>query len=161
MAACAPACRVRHLLFTVLLFCVQLSPVSWLLGLVILLTMCLAPSLETIILPSPERGSSSPGGSHYGPFSDLFFMPFSNTLLETMLEPLDAILVSVGCHFVSILGALGHKNEVRNASPSSTGQTPKFAYSCTLFTIFMIPKAVKNESKSSRKARGRYKDKGQ
>ena len=53
-----------------------------------------------------------------------FFVSFSNTLLETILEPLDAILVHFGCHFVSILDAPGHKNEVRNASPSSTGQTP-------------------------------------
>ena len=93
-------------------------------GIGILLTMCLALGLERSILPSPGGVSSFPVGSHYGPFSDLFFMPFSNTLLETMLEPLDAILVSFGCHFVSILGAPGHKNEVRNASPSSRGQTP-------------------------------------
>ena len=93
-------------------------------GIGILLTMCLALGLPTSILPSPGLLTSSPVGFHYGPFSDFFFMPFSNTLLETMLEPLDAILVSFGCHFVSILGALGYKNEVRNAFPSSTGQTP-------------------------------------
>ena len=93
-------------------------------GIGILLTMCLALGLERIILPPPGLGYSSRMGSHYGPFSDPFFRPFSDTLLETMLEPLDAILVPVGCNFVSILGAQGHKNEVRNASPSSTGQTP-------------------------------------
>ena len=93
-------------------------------GIGILLTMCLALGLATSILPSPGLGFSSRMGSHYGPFSDPFFRPFSNTLLETMLEPLDAILVPVGCHFISILAAQGHKNEVRNASPSSRGQTP-------------------------------------
>ena len=114
---------VCHLLFTVLLFCIAVC-CQLVTGIGILLTMCLALGLERSILPSPGGVSSFPVGSHYGPFSDLFFMPFSNTLLETMLEPLDAILVSFGCHFVSILGAPGHKNEVRNASPSSTGQTP-------------------------------------
>ena len=93
-------------------------------GIGILLTMCLALGLERSILPSPGLVYSSPVGSHYGPFSDPFFRPFSNTLLETMLEPLDAILVSFACHFISILDAPGHKNEVRNASPSSRGQTP-------------------------------------
>ena len=93
-------------------------------GIGILLTMCLALGLATSILPSPGLGFSSRMGSHYGPFSDPFFRPFSNTLQETMLEPLDAILVPVACHFISILAAPGHKNEVRNASPSSRGQTP-------------------------------------
>ena len=93
-------------------------------GIGILLTMCLALGLERIILPSKILVPSSPVGSHYGPFSDPFFRPFSNTLQETMLEPLDAILVPVACHFISILAAPGHKNEVRNASPSSRGQTP-------------------------------------
>ena len=93
-------------------------------GIGILLTMCLALGLERSILPSPGLVYSSPVGSHYGPLSDIFFMSFSNTLQETMLEPLDAILVHFGCHFASILDAPAYQKAIQNAFPSSTGQNP-------------------------------------
>ena len=55
-------------------------------------------------------------------FSFGFLLPFSNTLLETIFEPLDAILLHFGRYFASILDALGHKNEVQNAFPFTTSQ---------------------------------------
>jgi len=64
------------------------------------------------------------------------------------LVPKSSQLVHFGCHFASILDAPAHKNEAQNASPSSTSQNPEFAYSFTLFIVFMIPKATKIETKS-------------
>jgi len=100
------------------------------------------------ILGCSLRGPQG-GGSYWPawPFSDLFFILFSNTLLGTIWEPLDAILVYFGCHFASILDTPGHKNEGQNATPSSTGPNPEFAYGYTLFIIFMIPKAAEKEPK--------------
>ena len=42
-------------------------------------------------------------------------MPFLDTLLETMLEPLDTIPVYFDYHFASILDAPGHKSEAQHA----------------------------------------------
>ena len=40
-------------------------------------------------------------------FPHLFVVPFSSTLLETILEPVDTILFRFGSNFNFIVGALG------------------------------------------------------
>ena len=62
------------------------------------------------------------------------------------------ILGCFGSQFASILEALGRKNEAGNAIPTPKGQNPKFAYSYTVFTVFVhlqaLTKGIKIETKS-------------
>lgn len=95
-------------------------------------------------LRGPEGGLAH--GLHES-FDSFFFMFFWNPL-GYRFGAFGFILGCFGSQFVSILEALGRKNEAGNATPTPKGQNPKFAYSYTVFTVFFISKPSQKASKS-------------
>ena len=77
-----------------------------------------------------------------------FFHVFLKRPLGYRFGSFGFILGCFGSQFVSILEALGRKNEAGNATPTPKGPNPKFAYSYTVFTVFFISKPSQKSSRS-------------